>query len=840
MADTLHRDDGEPPPRGVLAPLLPVALGWLAGTAAQLQLVDLPDRNATAVAGLVAVLIGGLALASARSRPRAAVAGVLVAALLLGAAVTNLRAHLRLAQRLAPVLAERVVAVTGVVVGLPARRGEGWHFDLQVEQAETTAGEAPPAPLPPRLAVAWYPSGDDGVPSGRQGPRAGQRWRLRVRLREPDGLVNPHGADPVLALFERGVLATAQVVTGAGRSPQRLAETGGAPVDRWRQDQRDRLRAVLGDTPAAGVLAGLAVGDQAAIERDDWAVFRATGVSHLMAISGLHVTMFAALAGALLSRLWRLGRPGRWLMRRWPAPVAARWGGLAAALGYAVLAGWGVPAQRTVVMLGPVVLLRGGARRWPMGRLLLVAAVVVTLWDPWALLQPGFWLSFVAVGLLVAAGERPAGDGRVLGALREGLRSQLVMTVGLAPWTLLFFQQLSLTGLLANAVAIPLVTLAITPLALLGLGVEAMWPLGAALVDGLRAALAVLGALPGGVWHVPVAPGWAQALGLLGATLLVLRLPWRVRVLGLPLLLPMLWPALPRPAEGEFDLLAADIGQGNAVLIRTRGHALLYDTGPAYGRHGDAGNAGERVLVPLLHALGVRRLDRLVITHRDTDHSGGAAAVLAAVPVTLLQTSLEAGHPLRRAAAHQPCAAGLRWRWDGVDFAFLHPEPADLDRPALAVLRPNAVSCVLRIDGRRRSALLTGDIGIDQELRLVIRQRERLAADVLLVPHHGSASSSSLHFLNSVAPRWAIVQAGRRNRYGHPSAEVVARYRDTGTDLILTGHCGAWHWRSADASNGCARQRGRRYWWPAPVAGGPEIANSRIDVPDNANAHTPP
>jgi competence protein ComEC len=772
-----------------------------------------------------------------------------VGALLLGAAVTNGRAHERLARRLAPVLAKRVVSVTGIVVGLPVWRGEGWRFDLRVEpdDAATHEGEALPAPVPPRLAVAWYPGENVDVSSARSGPRAGQRWRLRVRLSEPDGLVNPHGADPVLALFERGVLATAQVVTGAGTVPQRLAETGQAPVDRWRQDQRDRLRVTLGDTPAAGVLAALAVGDQAAIERDDWAVFRATGVSHLMAISGLHVTMFAWLAGGLLSRLWRLGVPGRWLMRRWPAPVAARWGGFVAALGYAVLAGWGVPAQRTVIMLGVVVLLRGGARRWPVGRLLLVAAVVVTLWDPWALLQPGFWLSFVAVALLTASGERPVGAReratgvrRGLGVLRDGARSQLVMTVGLAPWTLLFFQQLSLTGLLANAVAIPVVTLGITPLALLGLAVTGLWSLGSVAVEALRTGLAWLATLLGGVWSAPVAPGWAQGLGLLGATLLVLRLPWRVRVLGGPLLLPMLWPALPVPAAGEFELLAADIGQGNAVLIRTRGHALLYDTGPAYGRHGETGNAGERVLVPLLHALGVRRLDRLVITHRDTDHSGGAAAVLAAMPVTLLQSSLEPGHPLRQASVHQPCAAGVRWRWEGVDFTFLHPEPTDLDRPALTVLRPNAVSCVLRIDGRRRSVLLTGDIGVDQELRLVVRQRDRLAADVLLVPHHGSGTSSSLHFLNSVAPHWAIVQAGRHNRYGHPSAAVVARYRDIGTDLILTSQCGAWHWRSADASNGCAREQGRRYWWPVPVAGGPEIANSRTDVPDNANAHTPP
>ena len=475
----------------------------------------------------------------------------------------------------------------------------------------------------------------------------------------------------------------------------------------------------------------------------------------------------------------------------------------------------------------------------------VVAAAVVAAWDPWALLQPGFWLSFVAVALLMLGGTSSAptrGEARdvrgwFVQQARELWHTQWVVTLGLAPWTLLFFQQVSLVSLLANAVAIPVVTLLITPLALLGLLLPPLWGVALPVIDALMALLQAMAAWPWASVHLPAVPLWAQALGIAGALLWVLPLPMAVRLAGAPLLLPMLWPALPLPPEGEFELLAADIGQGNAVLVRTARHTLLYDTGPAYGRHGEAGNAGERVLVPLLRALGVRRLDQLIVTHRDSDHSGGAAAVMRALPVGLMQSALEPGHPLRLGVPHQRCAAGTRWTWDGVDFEVLHPEAADHDRqPALAVLRPNAVSCVLRVQSRRgRAALLTGDIGVDQELRLLIRQPERLRAEVLLVPHHGSGSSSTALFLKSVQPTWAIVQAGRHNRYGHPAPAAMARYAEQGIAVVRTTQCGAWHWQSAGESPGCARRQRVRYWHsPLDARDGPEIANVVL------NAQPPP
>ena len=826
-------------------PLGVAAGAVLAGTLLQLQqprLLAPPERQALLAAALLLLL---LAWASGRIRggrrcwlQRLGALALAPVALLL----TDLRAEAGLRDRLDPALQDRLVQVEGVIVGLPVWREGAWRGQIEVERAGwpgtlsgarvAAAPEPVPLVLPRRLQVFWGESGLSGPPPRAGAPRAGQRWRLALRLRPVEAPAPLHGPDLALRALEEGLGGQGRVVQRRGVAADRpvlLAETGQARIDRWRQDRREHLFSVLGERPAAGVIAGLSLGDQSAIEREDWALFRLAGLSHLMAISGLHVTMFAWLAGVLIALLWRHG-PGPGLMLICPAPRAARLGGVLAALGYALLSGWGVPAQRTVLMLATVALLREGARDWPMPRLLALVAAVVALADPWALLQPGFWLSFVAVALLIAS-EPPGARMRTRPAQQPGaawlreslsalLRSQWVATLGLAPWTLLFFQQISLVGLPANLVAIPLITLVVTPLALLGLLLEPLWLPAVWAIDLLRLMLEPLLAWPGAAWSPAAAPVWAQALGLAAAVLLTLPWPWALRLLAVPMLLPLLWPALERPQPGHFELIVPDVGQGHAVLVRTAGHDLLHDTGPAYGRQGEAGDAGERVLLPLLRRLGVRELDHLVLSHRDSDHSGGAASLLAALPVRLMHSSLEPGHALRgrpagRAAAgvpHQPCQAGLRWQRDGVEFEFLHPTAASLARTGPDRPGSNALSCVLRVAGGGRVALLTGDIGQEQELMLVLRQSGRLRADVMQVPHHGSASSSSLQFVNSVTPGWAIVQAGKFNPHGHPAVAVVQRLQSRGTKVIHVNRCGAWHWYGANASEWCEQDARIRYW----------------------------
>ena len=768
-----------------------MGLAWLAGLSLLHRCERLPTPREYA-----ALALGFLLLFLLRRRHWLALAGC---AAVIAFAQGALRAELRMTPELHPAWEGRDLVLSGRVDSLPiaitgqgGRDGvQGMRFEFAVESVGPT-GTALPPEVPRRLMLLAY-----------DGPAitAGERWRFTARLKRAHGLANPGGFDAELWLFEQGLRAS-----GIVRASERLQAAPWWEIDAARQRLRTAIRERVADTGMAGVLAALSLGDQNAITHADWALFRDAAVAHLLSVSGLHVTLFAWLAAALVAPLWSRSR---WLALRLPAPMAARWIGVAAALGYALFSGWGVPAQRTVVMLAAVAGLQTLGLRWPWPLVLLGAAVIVTAVDPWALMQPGFWLSFGAVGLLMAAGSDTTRTWRE--RLKAALRTQAIATVGLAPLSLICFAQLSLIGLLANLLAIPLISFVVTPLALLGGLWAPLWALAAGLMHLLMAWLKLLTALPGAVWWLPAAPAWAQVLALLGAALIVMRLPWRLRLAGLAMTLPLLWPAVPLPPEGEFELLAPDIGQGNAVLIRTQGHALLFDTGPAYAPGADA---GERVLLPLLRSLGLRRLDVLMLSHRDGDHVGGAATLMKALPVAELRSSLEPGHPLLRAGpAAVRCEAGQGWTWDGVRFDLLHPTPAHFD----AGLKSNGLSCVLRItsaSGRR--ALLAGDLEAEQERQLVKRHSDTLGdlhADVLLVPHHGSKTSSSAEFLAAVQPTVGLVQAGYRSRFGHPTPPVLARYQAAGIAVVASPSCGAWRWRSdAPEAATCERDLSRRYW----------------------------
>jgi len=791
-------------------------LAWLGGIALQLQQPALwpwAANVALTAAGVVGAL---LALRWRRSR---AGSWVLCAALAVAAfGTTAWRAESRLGERLAPDLEGRDLVVTGVVDHMPQIAPDGLRLVLAPQSAWADGREVT---LPPLLSLSWTRSGDDGgaMPTPQVDLRAGQRWQLPVRLRRPHAAMNPHGFDGELWLFEQGFGATGSVRNAqAGPSPQLLGDTNGRPVERMRQAVRDAVILRVDDARVGGVLAALAVGDQAAIARSDWDLFRDAGVAHLMSISGLHVTMFAWLAGGCVAWSWR--RSAR-LCLRLPAPQAGRLGGLLIATLYALIAGFGVPAQRTLLMLAAVVALRATGTHWPWPLVLLAAAAVVAVFDPWALLQAGFWLSFAAVGLLMASDplqQHVAARG-ILPRARAMLRTQAIATLGLAPLSLAFFQQVSLVGFVANLVAIPWVTLVVTPLALAGVIVPWLWQAAAAAMAALIALLQWLTSWPAAVWNVPAAPVWALAAGMAAALLGLLPLPWRLRVLALPLALPMLWPAVTRPLPGHFELVVLDVGQGTAVLLRTHSRLLVYDSGPAYARDADA---GQRVIAPLLRARGERQIDLLMLSHRDTDHVGGAASLHTALPIERWSSSLAPEHPLLALAReHRRCDAGQQWQWDGVQFAVLHPTAADHDRHS----KSNAVSCVLQVrDAAGRSVLLTGDIEAPQEAALVARLGEQLRSTLLLVPHHGSRTSSSAGFLDAVHPQVAMVQAGYRSRFGHPAPEVLARYQSRGIMLVRSDRCGAWTW--GDDAFRCARETRRRYWHWTDAALGAEVASA--------------
>ncbi len=795
--------------------LLTPALGGLVlGTALQLQQAELFSPG---VYGAVLVLASLALLAVKFSVPW--LRSVLVVLLLatLAWALTGLRASVFEELALDPVLQGRDLSVTGVVSAMPQRNATGLRFRFQVESG-TLSGA--PVRLPPQLYLGWYGSVfSAGVPEGEEPQRiaelrAGERWQLTLRLKAPHGGSNPHGFDFELWLWEQGLQATGYVRSGAkDPSPLRLGSSWQYPVEQLRQQVRDSIFNHLSgsvfpperseSTRLAGIVAALVVGDQRVIDRADWDLFRATGVAHLMAISGLHITLFAWIAALLLGWLWR--RSSR-LCLAVPAPNAALLGGLVLASAYAVFSGWGVPSQRTIWMLLALACLQWSGKRWPWPRVWLLAAATVLLIDPWAWLQAGFWLSFVAVAILFASSA--GAQGQVSTCFwqrwRSMWREQWTITLALTPLTLLLFGQVSLVGLLANLLAIPWVTLVVTPLALLGVLWAPLWDFAAWAVQALAVFLQFLSTWPYATVTVAQAPGWAGVAGILGGALLLFRLPWSVRLLGLPLLLPVLLWQAPRLPIGQFELLAADIGQGNAVLVQTASHALVFDTGPRFSSESDAGH---RVLVPLLRALDIK-IDTLVLSHRDADHTGGALAVLAMQPQAQLLSSIEPEHELQAVRQVRRCEAGQHWDWDGVRFEVLHPLATDYARK----IRSNALSCVLRISNGQQTALLTGDIEAAQEARLVA-DGAALHADVLLVPHHGSKTSSSAVFLDAVQPRFALIQAGYRNRYGHPAPSVLARYEERQIPVFDSPHCGAARWRSDQPQQmNCQRQQERRYW----------------------------
>jgi len=815
-----------------MAPTEPRRAGWstatlaglVLGSAAQIQQGQLHGATFYAFFVLVAAVIYcAVALKKIAIQGHFKTVLLLLSAALLAGGAVGLRALLYAQGELASALQGRDLALTGTVADMPQAFDGGQRFRFDVTDGRL---DGQPVRLPRRVELAWYSGAlgrsDAQVDADAPGLlssqlatpqlQAGQRWQFTVRLKAPHGAVNPFGFDYELWQWERGVQATGYVRVGP-RSPVPvlLENSWRHPLERARQLVRARIFQQLSDPRQAGLIAALVMGDQGAIERADWDVFRATGVAHLMSISGLHITLFAWLAALLINRLWRCSSV---LCLTMSAPTAALLGGMLLATAYALFSGWGVPAQRTVLMLFAVGVLRLAGLRWPWPQVWLLAGAAVVVVDPWALMQAGFWLSFVAVGVLFASdsGANYLGQKGAKGRFFSMLREQWVITLALAPLSLLLFGQVSLVGLLANALAIPWVTLLVTPLALLGVLWAPLWDAAAWAAGNLSAVLQWLAAWPGAVLWVPRAPSWLGVLGVLGGVVLVLRLPPSVRLLGVPMLLPVLLWRAPVPPVGQFELLAADVGQGSAVLVRTADHALMFDAGPRYSLESDA---GDRVLVPLLRALGVR-LDTLVLSHRDSDHIGGGAALLAIWPGVGVLTSVAPDQLPRQSEASatgdipavQPCRAGQRWQWDGVDFELLHPQPQDYG----TVRQSNALSCVLRIRAAQHVALLTGDIEQAQEA-LLVQAGAPLRADVLVVPHHGSKTSSSGAFLDAVQPRIALVQAGYRNRFGHPAGTVLERYQARGVRVVETPRCGAITWQSWRAESvQCQRDLDRRVW----------------------------
>jgi len=742
----------------------------------------------------------------------------------------------------------RDIELVGVVAELPRLHERGLRFAFDVEQVLT-----PEAHAPAHIQLATYGSDKDAPLM----LHAGERWRLTVRLKQPHGSANPYGFDYEGWLLERKLRATGYVYRkGANVRMDERAAGLGYQIERWREGVRHRLqqlqplplckRGIEGDwgaqeksplaplfqrgecpasgsqprgeptpLPYLGVLTALAIGDQDSIPAAQWQVYTRTGVNHLMSISGLHITMLGGLTFTVAYWLWR--RSHR-LTLRFPARKAAAIAGLLVALAYALLSGFAVPAQRTVYMLATVAAALLLSRNVAPSQLLAAALLAVLAADPWAVLAPGFWLSFGAVGLilyvtanrLVPRENQQSRRTRLLRALREYGHVQWAMLVGLIPALLALFQQVSLASPLANAFAIPLVSFIVVPLTLLGAALPFDWPLWLAhwVMSGVGAALAWLAAQPAAVWTQHAPPIWTVVLGFVGVLWTLLPRGFLSRWLGLLMLLPLFLVRPEPPPTGAMKVIVFDVGQGTAVAVQTHDHALLYDTGPDYSGEADSGN---RILVPALRALGISQLDTLVLSHDDIDHTGGAASVMQAMPVGMVASSLPEDHALLPVHSSH-CADGQRWTWDSVEFQFLHPAT---DTQPGKKAHDNDMSCVLRIRAGTQSVLLAGDIEKRSEWRLLNEHPNELPATLLVVPHHGSKTSSHAEWLEVVRPKFAVFTVGYRNRYDHPNEDVVARYDMVGSEILRSDQDGAIV-ATMDGKHLNIerwRQTHHRYWW---------------------------
>lgn len=690
---------------------------------------------------------------------------------LFGLSWACISAQWALDDRLAAELDGRTLWLQGQVVGLPERGAGVVRFQLQGAHSRR-------AELPARMRLAWY---------GGPELQAGQTWRLAVRLKRPHGLVNPQAFD-----YEAWLLAQRLGATGTVKSGELLRSANG--LGGWRDSLRQRLLA----TPAQGregALAALVLGDGSGLSTADWQVLQSTGTVHLMVISGQHIGLLAGLLYGLVAALARLG----WWPRSLPWLPWACGLAFAGALGYGLLAGFEVPVRRACVMVGLVLLWRWRFRHLGVWLPLLLALVAVLLLEPLASLQPGFWLSFGAVLLLILIFSGRLGAWpwwRTLG------RAQWAMAIGLLPLLLALGLPVSVSGPLANLIAVPVVGMLVVPLALFGslllplpwVGGGVLW-LAGAMLDLLFILLGQMATwLP--AWLPGTLPLWAWLLVLLGAWLLLLPAGIPGRSLGTVLLLPLLFSPQPRPDYAQAEVWMLDVGQGLAVLVRTRGHTLLYDAGPRFGDF----DIGERVVLPSMRALGVRGLDLLLLSHGDNDHVGGAPAIQRGMPVRRVVSGEPERLPGRLEA--EACVSGQRWEWDGVQFSLWRWAAAG---------DGNQASCVLRIEAAGERLLLTGDIDSRAE-RALLASDMALRAEWLLAPHHGSRGSSSQALLAQVAPRAALISRGQHNAFGHPHAEVLARYRAVSADLYDSVEQGAVRIRLGAFAPAQGLRHRARFW----------------------------
>jgi len=704
------------------------------------------------------------------------------------------RAELALSPQLDTGIETQTVLLEGTVLDMPVHSTSGiLRLQMAVDRLDNGSGWQD---FQGKVRLGWNET--------LARPAPGDHWQLAVRLKRPHGFANPGGFDYERWLFQQRISATGYVREDDRN--RRFSDTRPALITAVRSRLQLAMEHLQADKPTMAMIRALTIGDRSAISVADWNILRKTGTSHLMAISGLHISLAAGLVFWLVRVLWaHAGRFSEVIPARKVAALAA----IVGALLYALLAGFGIPARRALVMVTVVMLALVFNRRSGLAPALCLAAVVTLLIDPLSVLSAGWWLSFWAVALIayLAVGRygRQGFGGR-------WVYMHMLLALGMLPILLVFFQSASLVAPLANVIAVPWVGMLVVPLALLGSLVtflhaatgELLLVVAASLLEPVWFWLDWLAETPFSIWqqHQPFV--WTLLPGIPGLLLLLVPRGVPGRWLGLLLLLPAFFVQPERPGPGEVRMTLLDVGQGLATVVQTRHHVLVYDAGP---RFSEAFDTGAAVVIPFLRSQGIRSIDTLVVSHGDNDHIGGVASLLSAYEAGRILSSVPGKVPQ---ATAENCLRGQHWEWDDVDFWMLHPETVS-GRPG------NNTSCVLKIGTRAGPGiLLTGDIEREAEAVLLREQGEALRAAVLVVPHHGSNTSSSPEFLAQVDPAVALFPAGYLNRYRFPKQAVMERYESSGTDWYQTGLAGAitvhlgGTLREPEIS--LYREQARRYW----------------------------
>ena len=598
------------------------------------------------------------------------------------------------------------------------------------------------------------------------------------RLKPPHALANFGAFNRQRFFWAENIHATGYVVS---KWSQRLAQAPPYLISHWRERLQQEIRETVADPTATAIISALTIGVESGLNDTDWRILQRTGTVHLVVIAGLHIGFLVMIASYCGNCLWRCWPP---FLLRWPAQRVAALCALIFALGYGALAGFSIPTQRAVIMTVIFALSELCNREISMSRRILVAGWVVLIIQPGALFSAGFWLSFGAVAWIAYSMNE---EWRRKAHWRQWLRMQWALWLGLTPLTIYFFHQFSLVSMIANLPAIVWIGWVIVPLCLLAAMISAihlttgewLFNLAAHLLLPLWHFLQWLAAWPWAGWQHAFASLWILLFALLGAAWYLAPIWIPLRWLGLLLGFLPIWLIPPsRPSLGTYWVTMLDVGQGLAVTVQTAHHLLVYDTGAHIP---DGFDAGRDVISPHLVTLGIEQIDVLMISHGDNDHSGGARALLSQWPIKKLFTSIPS---LFKNDEPQFCVAGQQWQWDGVPFRVLWP-------PENTVYQDNDSSCVVQVGLPGRRLLLTGDIESTTEKALLAEYDQDLSAQILSVPHHGSKTSSTLEFLESVNPQYALFSLGYFNRFHFPAPSVLRRYQAIHSQPLQTANSGA-------------------------------------------------